>query len=590
MTDLGTLPPALSAEEQELAGLAFPGNLLALLQKWETGAAQHLHQGLFTAAGEDFGKAQDRALEMLLSRLPCGGKLLDVGCGLGGLAGLLWRAGADIVGIVPDEALAAVARRRFGDDLPLRCCSFEDFKEDDGRWDALLFHESGQHMAMLDLFARASALLKEDGEILILDEFACKRVEVGEEEFHHKEYFLRLATRFGFACREDVDLSSAVAPSLDFLLRGLADHAGALAAATGLEQAVVENLRLVRHKQREKYRQGRFGYFLLHLKRKKLPRWRLSRMTEADQPAVSGLFSEVFGKSLTPAFWRWKYGPGRGQAVGLWQDGRLIAHYGGIPRFFHCPDGVYPACQPCDFMVAAGVRGLLVRKGPPFLVAATFIEQFIGYGTAYPFSYTFPNERSFGLPFRLGICTSPMVRMYEASWPAGARGGSFLWTMRDIDPAQPKEAAIIDNLWLRMIQELRHLVVGVRDASYWRARYREHPEYDYRLVLLCHRWTRRPLAVVAVKVDGRRLELLDWVAGRDQLPKVALAARFLAAQGGLEEVYTWVSDPVIPELAATCARIQDIHVNVPTNAWTEAPPLTILMGKLYLTAGDTDFH
>jgi len=37
---------------------------------------------------------------------------------------------------------------------------------------------------------------------------------------------------------------------------------------------------------------------------------------------------------MSPAHWHWKYAEGRGQAIGVWQDKELIAHYGGMTRTY----------------------------------------------------------------------------------------------------------------------------------------------------------------------------------------------------------------------------------------------------------------
>ena len=42
--------------------------------------------------------------------------------------------------------------------------------------------------------------------------------------------------------------------------------------------------------------------------------------------------ASIFGHEMSPEHWQWKYGDGRGEAIGVWEDGALIAHYGGVAR------------------------------------------------------------------------------------------------------------------------------------------------------------------------------------------------------------------------------------------------------------------
>lgn len=567
--------------------LVFPLNVYALLLEWTTGSADHLHYGLFEQPDEPIEAAQLRAAGLLRSRLPAAGKVLEVGCGFGWLTDRLLEAGYDITGITPDEAQIAIARARFGERLPVRCCRLENFFEEEGRWDAIVFHESGQYIPMLQLFERVSRLLAPGGQILVLDEFACRRSEPGQETLHHKGHFIALAKRFGFSCVEEVDCTKAAAPTLDFLLHQLATHRDALRKVEEIQRGGADYLLASNQAYREKYHDGRFGYFLIHLQRQSDPKWRLARITEKDQPAVEALFAKVFSDSMPLAFWQWKYGPERGEAVGLWQEGELIAHYGGTRRLFRHEARDWMASQSCDVMVAPQVRGVFTRHGPFFLVAATFLEQHVGYGTPHPLAFGFPNERAFLLPFKLGLYSEPVTRVCEAAWRASKLSSTTI-RFRELEPG--RDQGVLDRLWLQMTRDLDHLVVGVRDSGYWRARYREHPKYLYRLVLAYHRWLRRPLAALAVKDDGDRLELIDWVAGVRHIPAVITVAKALAFSKGRKEVFLWASEPVVGYLQETAPLERDLNIVVPTNGWTDSPPVSLLKGKFWLTGGDTDFH
>jgi len=576
-------------EESLLAKLAYPLNIYASILAKEIGFPHHLHYGHFSHSDESIESAQVRAVELLSSHLPSGIRILEVGCGFGTLTQILLSSGYAVTGITPDPIQIAIAKLRYGSDFPVSCLKLEDFAEEEGGWDLLLFHESGQYVPMLDLLERASTLLKVDGQILILDEFAFQRAEVGFEPLHYKDHFLALASRFGFVCLCDNDYTKAVIPTLDFLISSLEKYATELADETGVDIDTLRELILSNENYREKYKNGRFGYSLLHLQRKSSPPKRLARITATDQEAVSDLFEKVFAQPLSPEMWTWKYGPGRGQAIGLWEDETLVAHYGGIPRKLNIAGSLMVASQSCDVMVAPHVRGALVRKGPFFQVCATFLEHFVGYGTDQPLAFGFPNERAFRLPRKLGLYTDPITRIHELTWQA-SDCKKRLWAIRPIDATNPDDILIIDNLWQQMASCLRLLAVGVRNADYLRERYQNHPQHNYKLFLVCRRWLRKPLAIVVVNIDGDRLELLDWVSDTKNIPKMIMAARTLAAEKQLAEVYTLASLPVCEFFAETDVCEKDINITVPENAWTDSSGKEILQNKLWLTGGDTDFR
>jgi len=578
-----------SIEKSLLTKLAYPLNIYASILAKNTESVHHLHYGHFSHPDESIESAQVRSVELLCSHLPSGVKILEVGCGFGSLTQDLLTSGYAVTGITPDPIQIEIAKLRYGSDFPVKCLKLEDFSEEEGDWDFLLFHESGQYVPMLNLLERASALLKDNGQILILDEFALRRTTIGLEPLHHKDHFLALAGRFGFVCLSDHDYTEAVIPTLDFLISSLEKYETELAAETGVDIDSLKKLISSNDSYREKYKNGRFGYSLLHLQRKNFSTRRLARITAADRGAVSNLFEKVFEQPLSSEMWDWKYGPGRGQAIGLWEEGELVAHYGGIPRKLNIAGSLIVASQSCDVMVAPQARGALVRKGPFFQVCATFLEHFVGYGTDQPLAFGFPNERAFRLPRKLGLYTDPITRIRELSWQSSV-SRKWLWATRTIDPSNPDDIFIIDSLWQQMASCLKTFAVGVRNAEYLRERYQKHPQHKYKLFLVYQRWLRKPLAVVVVNIDGDRLELLDWVSDIKDIPKMIMAVKTLAADRRLAGVYTLASLPVCDFFVRTDVCEKDINITVPENAWTDSPGKEILQDKLWLTGGDTDFH
>ena len=75
-----------------------------------------------------------------------------------------------------------------------------------------------------------------------------------------------------------------------------------------------------------------------------------------DAEAIARLMTLAFADDedappFTPAWWHWKYGAnpaGYHGLVGLDRDGRLVAHYGGVPMRVNADGAWFTFGQNCD--------------------------------------------------------------------------------------------------------------------------------------------------------------------------------------------------------------------------------------------------
>ena len=72
--------------------------------------SNHYHFGLFETGDESIALAMDRIVERAALQLPAGERILDLGCGIGGTAIQLSKAGFDVTAIDPDARLLEFAR------------------------------------------------------------------------------------------------------------------------------------------------------------------------------------------------------------------------------------------------------------------------------------------------------------------------------------------------------------------------------------------------------------------------------------------------------------------------------------------------
>lgn len=573
-----------------LRDVVFPLNVYAHALELEEGHVDELHYGLHETPAMPTAEAQRRSTDLLWRHLPQPCRLLEVGIGFGATLARLVAAGYTATGITPDPVQAAYARARHGETLPIACVRLEDFARDAGSWDAMVFHESAQYIEPLNLFGRANQLLAEHGEIIVLDEFALNRVEPGRENLHLLQHFVALAERFGFIVAERLDLSREAAPSLDYLLRVIFRHAETLQRDLDVTAETLAALSAANATYRGKYADGRYGYFLLKLRRISRPRWCLGRVDETHCEDMRALFAETFHHEMSLAHWQWKYGEGRGAAVGVWENQRLIAHYGGVARdilFFGEPQS---AAQSCDVMVAPAGRATLSRRGPLFLAAATYLESQLGYGNPHLLGVGFPNARAWKAPARLGLYGGPVGHMLEMSWPVARGWPSPIVALRPLDLNDAKARADADACWAAMRGDMAGLIVGVRNAQTLQHRYNAHPDKKYQVFVVRHRLSGRPLGLFVLRPGAEGgCELMDVVGAIAAVPRLVAQARRAASALGAVRLFAWVVDNIGPCFGAGAA-VRDLEINVPANAWTAGPPIETLIGRWWLTGGDTDFR
>ncbi|OQW94943.1 MAG: hypothetical protein BWK79_04175, partial [Beggiatoa sp. IS2] len=518
-----------------------------------------------------------------------------VGIGLGTLADLLVRQGYEVTGISPDPYQIMIAEQRAKDNnCRLQCVSFEEFNTLDQSFDVILLQESAQYIKPLTLFNKAFRLLNDRGKILLVDEVGLRRgPEDGIEGLPLLRYTLAQAQRCGFKVLEQIDLSKRAAPTVDYLLRVIQTHRAQLLVDLELSEHTLTALLHSLQLYQQKYGDGRYGYLLLLLEKTELPRWQVTEVTANDQETVRALFAEVFGHTMSHAQWHWKYGEGRGMAMAAWQQGQLVAHYGGLVRelrYFGQPKG---GVQIVDVMVSTTERGLLTRRGPYFLVGATFPECYAGYGSRILLGFGFPTQRAIRAAELLGLYAE-VGKMVEVRWLTLAGNPSLCSRVRHLKPQEDSaDGALINQLWEQMHPHLCQAIVGVRDWHYVQHRYLTHPHKSYELLLVTRRLTGQPLGIVVLYREEALdiCKLIDMIAPLNHFPVLIKQARRIVGNWGLHTLTAWITENFVECLQPSDmdGEIHHLDIRIPHCLWYEGPPTEEVKGKWWLMGGDTDF-
>jgi SAM-dependent methyltransferase len=581
-----------------VARFAFPLNVYARMLELEDGRVDHLHYGLFDRPDEPVAQAQERATRLLWSVLPPPCRVLEVGIGVGTTLRRLAMAGYQALGITPDAAQLAEVRARLGDGVALAQTLLEDLAAPDQPWELMLLQESAQYIEPLSLFEAADRLLRaSSATLVVMDEFALRRRGGGDLGLHDLDAFVALARRMGWRLSVEHDVSAAASGTLVVIGRLVQRHRQALLRDLDVTAEQLDQLLDSSRRYQDLYDQGVFGYRLLRLDRTVRPLLRLGAVAQAESPAMRRLFEQVFGQPLTPADWHWKYGDGRGSAVGLWQGDRLLAHYGGITRTIRMDGADVPACQVGDVMVLPEANAGLARQGAFQQVAATALARSIGWGRRHLLGYGFPNARALRVAQRLGLY-EPVDQVLQLEWPAPPAGR---WADRllatepvradALQPGQPVWRAL-QELWSAMHTALPHALLPVRDPAWIRHRYGRRPGVAYQVYLLRRRLGGQAVGAFVLRLHADHAELMDLIGAARHMPSLVRAARARAGAQGVAWLRLWITASQahwVDDPADPAARI-DIDVFVPTCIHTPGPAPDSLRGRWFLTGGDTDFR
>lgn len=571
--------------------LTFPLNVYAHALLLETGQVDALHYGLFNNGEVAIPQAQHHATDLLLSHIPDAPKrILEVGVGLGTTFVELKRRGYQVHGITPDFIQISILNKRFGKNLTVDCQRFEDFEATQESFDLILFQESAQYIEPLEIFNQALKLLPIDGEILIMDEFSLRREETGSERLHSLHDVIRLAERMGFKLTKQMDLSALVAPTLTHMLRLTEKFKDRLISELSLDCETLEELNKSNRNYQHKYADGLFGYALLKFKKALIPKWRVGILDDRHTSEMQQLFGRTFGHDMSPQMWHWKYGYNGSRALGVWRDNRLIAHYGGMLRAVLLFGQRITAVQIGDVMVDSNERGILTRKGPFFLMAATFQERYVGFGKPILTGYGFPNDRAMRVAERLKLY-SRIGSMVEMEWRPKRKTPHLLTRINEVDTQHAIwQTSAVDDLWQKMASDFKEAIIGVRDSAYLRYRYLDHPHHHYQLLQIIGRIDRQVHGLIVLRHDLNETEIMDLIGPLRGVPLMITHARRVAGLHRKRRLFIRIPKNFAAHFAKTGGRQIGEEIPIPAPTWSHGLPPEKIRDLWWLTGGDMDFR
>jgi SAM-dependent methyltransferase len=193
--------------------------------------ADDLHYGYWTNGLEpqarNLPRAQEQYSEFLLSHIPSDARrILDVGCGAGGIALKLVERGHEVHCVSPNVYLNQQARKRLNGRAQVFDSKYEDFQTSE-TYDAILFCESYQYVNMPKGLDAVVSQLRSGGSLIICDFFRLAQPERSPISGGHFMFeFQEIIARYPLKLVEDIDITTQTAPTFTVIDRAFTEVLG----------------------------------------------------------------------------------------------------------------------------------------------------------------------------------------------------------------------------------------------------------------------------------------------------------------------------------------------------------------------------
>jgi SAM-dependent methyltransferase len=183
----------------------------------------YLHAGYFdpipadpeSISFADLKRAMQAYTDLVAARVPDDARVLDVGCGTGGLIGQLRARGVDATGLTPSAAHARYVRERHGCEVVESKLEAIDIERWRGRFDVLTSMESFHNVPPERGVPIMRALLAPGGRWINIDYYRL-RADTRNRSGRLLDDYRRALDAAGFEVVEEIDVSANTAPSMAF--------------------------------------------------------------------------------------------------------------------------------------------------------------------------------------------------------------------------------------------------------------------------------------------------------------------------------------------------------------------------------------
>lgn len=321
-------------------------------------------------------------------------------------------------------------------------------------------------------------------------------------------------------------------------------------------------------------------------------RWQVASANDVSQTSLLSLFEQVFGHSLPPETWRWKYRFADTPGSVVLENNKIVAFTGGIPRdglVFGQPEKLV---QMGDVMVSKSVRGILSKKGPFFLASQHFLAPRVGPNQQYSLAFGFPNERAGRVGVIRGIYNIT-DKIIEPHWPPLTDDNTTEFKIQIIDPHQNNQwEQQVDELWQAMKRDLNNVAIGCRNSHWIKHRYVNKPNANYLLAFASNSSTpNQPqgLLVLNHHLNGA-MELLDIVGSHKSALTLIEAARQITSNYKASSLFAWATPSALSWFKNSGYQTNTTEIIIPGCNINSPQHALRVKDRWWLLGGDSDFR
>ena len=165
---------------------------------------------------KDLERAQMKYVEIIINQISdTGKKVLDVGCGMGGLSNILFEKGLEVESLTPDNNQKNYITSKYKQ-LKVHHMKFEDFKSEN-KFNTIINSESLQYIDLDKAFDLIPKILSKDGKWIVVDYFRINDDGINKSGHLHKVFLNRIQQN-GWRIAYEQDITKNALPTLKFAM------------------------------------------------------------------------------------------------------------------------------------------------------------------------------------------------------------------------------------------------------------------------------------------------------------------------------------------------------------------------------------
>jgi hypothetical protein len=300
---------------------------------------------------------------------------------------------------------------------------------------------------------------------------------------------------------------------------------------------------------------------------------------KGDEVQIAGLFENVFHKTMTVDYWRWKYEgqklPNKKSAVAIDERGGLAGHFGAITMRAWCMNRFETAYQAVDQMIDERYRGGVQRRGLYFRLGSFYWEHI----NSFKYGFIDLNHMRLG---RIVGFFEDCISVKDHSFPAKKYAHPFF----SLEPMAWDDGQI-DVLWNKVYKVIGWSIV--RDREFLKWRFKAHPLRKHRLYGLKKRFTKGILGWIVVYESDGAYFLADLLFVDEFLEVLLRKAAAMAYREDRNRIVVWLNNRYLKRLSAVGFESVERGTYVPNIIKGKVCDSKEMNMSFYYTMGDTDF-